>query len=219
MLKLVKFGTIAVGLGVVTGVGIGGWLYLHRADSAIATRAGSIALGPNQEPLASPASPNSTPSSDTSQNLEVIDQSQGAVLGDQQQGNAVATPTPIPTLPGPSAFGPYDKYMNNSTALYVDTVVGTGAAVAKGSQVTVNYRGWLTNGTEFDESYSRGKPFTFTEGGQGVIQGWQEGIFGMKVGGKRRILVPPALGYGASAPPPIPANALLVFDVELLNVQ
>lgn len=100
-----------------------------------------------------------------------------------------------------------------------DAVVGTGAEAKNGNTVTVNYRGALTNGKQFDSSYDRGEPFTFKLGAGMVIQGWEQGIAGMKVGGKRQLLIPASLAYGEQAVGPIPANSTLIFEVELLNVK
>ena len=100
-----------------------------------------------------------------------------------------------------------------------DLVAGQGAAAADGQSVTVHYTGWLTNGTKFDSSKDRNDPFVFPLGGGRVIKGWDEGVQGMQVGGKRKLTIPPALGYGArGAGGVIPANATLVFEVELLKV-
>jgi peptidylprolyl isomerase len=99
-----------------------------------------------------------------------------------------------------------------------DLVVGSGAEAKAGQKVSVNYRGTLENGKEFDSSYGRG-PFSFPLGGGRVIQGWDEGVAGMKVGGKRKLVIPPDLGYGSrGAGGVIPANATLIFEVELLAV-
>jgi len=100
-----------------------------------------------------------------------------------------------------------------------DETVGTGAEAVAGKSVTVNYVGTLTNGTKFDSSYDRNQPFTFTLGGGQVIKGWDEGVVGMKVGGKRKLVIPPELGYGSQAQASIPANSTLVFEVELVSVQ
>lgn len=101
-----------------------------------------------------------------------------------------------------------------------DYVVGTGAEATSGKTVTVNYIGMLPNGQVFDASASHGQPFSFTLGGGQVIKGWDQGIVGMKVGGKRRLIIPADLAYGNQAVGGvIPANATLIFDVELLDVK
>ncbi len=103
---------------------------------------------------------------------------------------------------------------------YQDTLVGAGAEAVAGKSVTVNYVGTLQDGSKFDSSIDRNQPFTFTLGAGQVIPGWDEGIAGMKVGGKRKLVIPPDLAYGAQGyPPVIPANATLTFDVELLDVK
>jgi FKBP-type peptidyl-prolyl cis-trans isomerase len=103
---------------------------------------------------------------------------------------------------------------------YVDLIVGTGAQPAAGQTVSVHYTGWLTDGRKFDSSVDRGQPLVFPVGRGRVIKGWDEGVGSMKVGGKRKLTIPPHLGYGASgAGGVIPPNATLVFEVELLGVQ
>lgn len=101
-----------------------------------------------------------------------------------------------------------------------DEKVGTGAEAVAGKSVTVNYVGTLLDGTKFDSSYDRNQPFTFNLGAGEVIKGWDQGVAGMKIGGKRKLTIPSDLGYGAAgAPPVIPPNATLVFEVELLGVK
>ncbi len=103
---------------------------------------------------------------------------------------------------------------------YEDLKVGDGAVADNGSKVSVHYTGWLADGTKFDSSLDRGQPFEFTLGNGNVIRGWDEGVKGMKVGGKRKLTIPPDLGYGAAgAGGTIPPNATLTFEVELLGVQ
>jgi FKBP-type peptidyl-prolyl cis-trans isomerase len=100
-----------------------------------------------------------------------------------------------------------------------ELAVGDGALAAAGQQVKVHYTGWLTDGTKFDSSKDRNDPFVFPLGAGRVIKGWDEGVQGMKVGGKRKLTIPPALGYGTrGAGGVIPPNATLVFEVELLGV-
>ena len=99
-----------------------------------------------------------------------------------------------------------------------DVKAGTGAVVKSGESLSVQYTGWLQDGTVFDSSRSAGRqPFTFTIGAGNVIKGWDEGLIGMKVGGKRRLVIPPSLAYGATAQGCIPANATLEFDVQVLS--
>lgn len=99
-----------------------------------------------------------------------------------------------------------------------DLVVGTGATAVAGDTVTVHYVGTFTNGAKFDSSYDRGQPFSFRLGAGQVIAGWDQGLTGMKVGGRRRLVIPPALAYGSSGWGSIPPNATLVFEVELLAI-
>lgn len=107
-----------------------------------------------------------------------------------------------------------------SSALIIeDLSVGSGSEAQAGNRVTVHYTGWLTNGTKFDSSVDRNDPFDFPLGRGHVIRGWDEGVAGMKVGGKRKLTIPPEMGYGArGAGGVIPPNATLVFEVELLGV-
>ncbi|MBI5790296.1 MAG: FKBP-type peptidyl-prolyl cis-trans isomerase [Rhodocyclales bacterium] len=101
-----------------------------------------------------------------------------------------------------------------------ELVVGEGAEATAGQQVSVHYTGWLTNGKKFDSSKDRNDPFEFALGARHVIAGWDEGVQGMKIGGTRKLTIPPELGYGArGAGGVIPPNATLVFEVELLGLS
>jgi len=103
---------------------------------------------------------------------------------------------------------------------YQDLTKGDGAEATAGKSVQVHYTGWLPNGEKFDSSRDRNEPFSFTLGAGQVIAGWDEGVAGMKVGGRRKLVIPPDLAYGtAGAPPDIPPGATLVFDIELLAVR
>ncbi len=126
-------------------------------------------------------------------------------------------------LLGGSLLGQPETITTESGLKYIDHEVGTGDLATKGDSVEVHYTGWLyengKRGKKFDSSLDRGKPFTFVLGARGVIRGWDEGVEGMKVGGKRELIIPSELGYGArGAQGAIPPNADLDFEVELLKV-
>lgn len=144
----------------------------------------------------------------------------GFQRGDDTEETPASSSSPAANVPGPEEFGQYEAYKDKEVAMYGDLVAGTGAAVANGSTVTVQYKGWLTSGKLFDQS-TADRPYSFVEGAHGVIPGWEEGLFGMKVGGKRRLIIPPGRGYGAAgaANGLIPPNSVLVFDVELVAVK
>ncbi|MFI5007171.1 MAG: FKBP-type peptidyl-prolyl cis-trans isomerase [Solirubrobacterales bacterium] len=100
-----------------------------------------------------------------------------------------------------------------------DLVVGTGATAVTGDVVTVHYIGTFTNGTKFDSSYDRGQPYTFPVNTGAVIPGFDQAVLGMKVGGKRRVTIPPSLAYGSAGQGTIPPNATLKFDIDLVSIQ
>jgi peptidylprolyl isomerase len=124
----------------------------------------------------------------------------------------VAVPVSVPAAP---------RTVTTSSGLkYIDTVIGKGPLPKFGQRVRVHYVGTLTNGTKFDSSRDRNEPFVFELGAHRVIAGWDEGIATMHVGGRRRLIIPPQLGYGAAgAGGVIPPNATLIFDVELLGIE
>jgi hypothetical protein len=126
---------------------------------------------------------------------------------------------PIGTLdttpPTPSA----SAVTTASGLTYEDLQVGDGATAKTGDSVTVNYTGWLEDGTKFDSSIDLGKPLDFTIGTGNVIVGWDEGVAGMRVNGTRLLVIPPSLGYGSTANSSIPANSTLIFEVQLVAIK
>jgi FKBP-type peptidyl-prolyl cis-trans isomerase len=131
--------------------------------------------------------------------------------GEKKDAATTTTATPAPAAEPAAA----------ATELKIEDIkVGEGAVAEAGKQVVVHYTGTLTDGTKFDSSLDRNDPFTFSLGAGQVIKGWDEGVKGMKVGGKRKLTIPPQLGYGeAGAGGVIPPNATLIFEVELLDVK
>jgi len=117
------------------------------------------------------------------------------------------------------ACGSSDNNPTGPSALVVDDlIVGTGATAVAGDTLTVNYVGTLTNGQKFDSSYDRGTPYVFKLGAGAVIAGWDQGLVGMKVGGKRRLTIPPSLGYGNQQAGPIAPNSTLIFEIDLVSI-
>ncbi|MUI14053.1 FKBP-type peptidyl-prolyl cis-trans isomerase [Massilia dura] len=126
-----------------------------------------------------------------------------------------------PVVPGSATIGPAAEQL-----IVNDTKAGTGREAATGGTVSVHYTGWLYRpmakghkGRKFDSSRDRGEPLEFRLGAGQVIKGWEQGVAGMKIGGKRTLIIPSNLAYGARAMPNIPANSALIFDVELLDVK
>ncbi len=128
--------------------------------------------------------------------------------------------TPASPLPGQAVPADVQLVTTASGLQYYDLAVGNGDIADTGEQVTVHYTGWLANGTEFDSSLRRQEPIRFPLGTGAVIKGWDEGLTGMRVGGKRKLIIPANLAYGADGRAPvIPPDANLVFDVELVEVK
>jgi peptidylprolyl isomerase len=129
---------------------------------------------------------------------------------------AAAAPAPAATTSAPR--GKVHKLA--SGLVYEDVIVGNGKMADPGLEVSVDYRGTLADGTPVDNSYDRGRPYTFTLGAGRVVAGWDEGIKGMRVGGKRKLTIPPDMGYGAEGRPPVvPPNSVLLFEVVLVSVR
>ena len=141
----------------------------------------------------------------------------------ESSGTAVKATATTPSTPSDAsgAAAAAAKEISMPSGLkYVDLKVGDGQIAETGMTAQVHYTGWLTDGTKFDSSVDRGQPFSFKLGAGQVIRGWDEGVKGMRVGGKRKLTIPPDMGYGqAGAGGVIPPNATLVFDVELLGLQ
>lgn len=108
--------------------------------------------------------------------------------------------------------------MTDATLQIIDLVLGEGKTCVKGALISTQYTGWLADGTVFDSSYDRGQPFSCVIGTGRVIKGWDQGLMGMQVGGKRKLIVPASLGYGARQVGKIPPNSDLTFEIELLEV-
>lgn len=140
--------------------------------------------------------------------------------GSAPAGQPAAAPTPNAQF-APSLDVELTRMTRTPTGLYIEDIQeGSGEEASPGQEVAVHYTGWLPSGQEFDNSHDRGEPITFPLGAGAVIAGWDEGIAGMRPGGRRKLVIPPELAYGAEGRPPvIPPNATLVFDVELVEIR
>ena len=154
----------------------------------------------------------------TSIGCKKTDQSSSTTPASTPETSAPQATTPNPSSSATSMPSGSEVKMP-SGLVYVDVKVGDGALAEGGKRVSVHYTGWLTDGTKFDSSVDRNEPFMFELGSGQVIRGWDEGVKGMRVGGKRKLTIPSDLAYGPEGRGPIPANATLIFDVELLDVR
>jgi FKBP-type peptidyl-prolyl cis-trans isomerase len=147
-----------------------------------------------------------------------VEEPQKSLLGTQE-----AKPNQQPSLPSPSEFSVYEEYATAESSLYIDTKPGIGLEVVPGDTVAVVYSGYLSTGELFDQSRPNEnneiQPIEFTIGSGQVIPGWEQTILGMKTGGTRRLIIPSAFGYGPAGQGPIPPNAMLIFDVELVGIK
>ncbi len=180
---------------------------------AVTLIAGASACGPNAEADAfAKARQNAT---------AITAQNAAAAALALTPGEVVAPPEPPPPAADEAALTLQEVegavQETTSGLKYVDVEPGTGAIPRSGQTVAVHYSGWLTNGLRFDSSYERNQPLRFELGAGRVIKGWDEGVGSMRVGGKRRLIIPPELGYGAIGNGPIPPNATIIFDVQLVS--
>lgn len=227
---------IGVCVGILALAGIGFWVWqtqhsdgqkLGKVQSADSTKA----IGPTQNviPL-NRAGETPEASGGLSVSSSNASSSVGQLDGRRRSNNALGSgsadsgpSTSSKPAIDPSTFSQYEKYKDNQGALFGDVQVGTGAELTANKKAAVYYRGWLTNGQMFDQSRtgSDGKTeaFIFTMGAHQVIPGWEQGLNGMKVGGVRLLIVPPAAGYGSTGQGSIPPNSVLVFQVQLAEVQ
>lgn len=199
------------GVPVVVAVVAGGWLWwrqIQGSNEMVNSAGGSIALDVDSDAGAGAIQlgEGAEPMPNRDQGLAVVSDGSGLTRANEN-------------TPSVNELKDYEHYKTSQTALYGDLAAGSGASVGAGSKVTLNYRGWLTNGNLFDESYSKGRALAFTIGEHKVIPGFEQGMVGMKAGGKRRLIIPPAAGYGEKAVGSIPAGSVLVFDVELIEVK
>lgn len=220
--------TLGIFLAVLAGVGVSLFVLTRKTDatqaSAINAETDTSASQAQSDTMTlNEAASSQNQSSDSLTVVAGASTSNPGQLGSGQVASKQDSASAPKTAPGPETFGQYEQYKNNPSALTGDMVIGSGDELKAGYQAAVLYKGWLTNGQMFDQSRvgSDGnlQPFILTLGAHQVIRGWEEGLLGMKVGGTRRIIVPPALGYGATAQGAIPANSMLVFDVQLLEIK
>lgn len=134
------------------------------------------------------------------------------IFGLNQSTSDNPTPTPTPALAMTAETNPADLKVE-------DIIIGTGQEVIPGDTVVIHYAGTLPDGTKFDNSYDRGEPYETQIGVGSVIKGWDLGVVGMKVGGKRKLTIPPSLGYGEMGSGQIPPNATLIFELELVDIK
>lgn len=225
---------VGIAVAMVALIGLGFWLGVTRKASAKNLKAGTAQVGSssagsnymNLDPSkAGPAASGSSGSSLSVSSGGAQSLGQLGMGGGQAgaQGSSGGGSSSGSSPFDPATFNQYDKYKDSQEALFGDIEKGDGAELTAGKQAVVVYKGWLTNGQLFDQSRtgSDGKlqPFMFTLGDRSVIPGWEQAIYGMKAGGSRLMIIPPAVGYGAKPQGSIPPNSVLVFQVQLIEVR
>jgi peptidylprolyl isomerase len=214
---------------ILIGAGVGGFLYWHNKNNNSGTgltllnnsdnsSSGSGSAGVGLSPSSSVLSVSGGSPTNLGQLGAGNNSSQsggGSSGGNSKSGGSQS--------PSPDTFAQYDKYKDAQNSLFGDIAKGDGAELTANKTAVVTYKGWLTNGKMFDASRQNSdgslQPFVFTLGAKQVIPGFEQGVAGMKVGGSRLVIVPPAVGYGSEAKDSIPPNSLLVFEIKLLSVQ
>lgn len=215
---------------ILIGGVLGFWKYKQdhkKLASSVSTAADTGTLGLSSEN----ANTGSTPLSAQQQNAantEAANNQGNSLQTNLGQTQSSSSSSSSPKQLDPSTFGQYDQYKSATSARFAELSAGDGDTATAGKTASVVYKGWLTNGTLFDQSKTDPKSgklvafsFVLSDGSQpsSVIAGWQEGISGMKVGAERLLIIPPAVGYGSTDHPPIPANSVLIFDVMLVAVK
>lgn len=231
-IKIVGISIAVLALFGASGVGL--WFWSGNNGQPHRTSVAEAHGGSSGQTLGQSSDPNSIPlnrmqpKAETSGGLSVSQNTSANNLGQinpnsegfsESSGNK----TTAKSMFDPASFGQYEKYKDAEGAMFADTQAGRGAELKPNMKAAVYYKGWLTDGQLFDQSRPDDKgqvqPFIFTLGGGQVIPGWEQGLAGMKVGGTRLLIIPPAAGYGATGQGSIPGNSVLVFQVQLLEVQ
>lgn len=235
MTKKEIFVTLGIFLTILTGIGVGLFFVTKNQTNAkknVASTVQSSQVSPSSDEMPLSQTQSNTQNSDPN-SLTVVagantgnpgQLGSGQVAASTGSGNTSSSGCSTYNAPAPESFSQYEQYTASQGALTGDIVTcPNGAELKSGYKAAVYYKGWLTNGTLFDQSRPNEsgqlQPFILTLGAGQVIKGWEQGLLGMKVGGTRRIIVPASLGYGAAAQGKIPANSLLIFDVQLLDIQ
>lgn len=213
------FGGIIV-VWLVLLVGAGGWFFFGRDGGSSDLRRASSEAGAASSNDSAMGNTNAQTISGATTNTGVT--ISGGVSGTSSDASTNGS-SDAAKLIDPTTFAQYDKYKDAQSASYIDLQKGTGDAAAEGKTAVVVYRGWLTNGTLFDESKTgtdgKLQAFSFVLGQHQVIAGWEQAVNGMRENGVRLLIVPPAAGYGATSQGPIPGNSVLIFQVQLVQVQ